>query len=1102
MLRLFWVLGRCCFLLLLVSLTANSALAQLETATVSGQVVDPSGLSITGALVKLVDIDRDTTTGTATNTSGLYTFPSVRPGRYRIQVTAAGFKVVDVTGLIVNVQDHIEQNFRLQVGSVAESMTVTAGAPLVNTTDGTVSTVVDRQFAENLPMNGRSFQTLIELTPGVVLTTSGPMSDGQFSVNGQRADSNYWMIDGVSANVGVSSVGAADSLSGSLGGFSAQGGTNSLVSVDAMQEFRIQTSTFAPEFGRTPGGQISIVTRSGTNQFHGTAFDYLRNDVLDANNWFNGFTNFPVLPKAEERQNDFGGTLSGPIIKNRTFFFFSYEGLRLRLPQTGLSTVPDASFTPGTTNSRQNAIPAMQPFFNAFPLPDANSPEIYAPCDPTTDPSCPASGMQATGSAAFNTTYSNRSTLNASSLRLDHRVNDKLTLFGRYNYAPSENVQRPGTNSGLALSVINTASIPTQTATLGATWIASAALTNDLRANYSRASSNQSYSLDSFGGATPFNVSVIGLPSPYTAQSSAVNLFVGGLSGGLDVGSAGVQTQRQFNLVDSLSWQLSSHTFKAGVDYRRLTPVVNNVPYEQFPAFADVPSMAAGTLSSAGVWATGRVPLILQNLGVFAQDTWRVRPRLTLTYGLRWDIDFSPKTSSGPSLPSVVNFNDLSTLALAPAGTPVFSTRYANIAPRIGVAYQLFQRTGWESVLRGGWGVFYDLATTQLQAGTTSYPFGSIKYFSGGQFPLDPNSPTGGGPAPITASNPNIFVLDPQVKSPYTQEWNVAFEQSLGPAQSFSATYTGATGRHLLLAEYYAAPNADVSQATLIGNYGISDYDALQLQFRRRLADGLQVLASYSWAHSIDTGSTGSGGETLGDVYSRQLGANANRGPSDFDIRNSASVALTYDIPSAKANKVIRSISQGWSTENIFQARSAPPVNVSYTPSAYLIGASYATVRPDVVPGQLFYLSAAQCPAVLLTPCPGGKGFNPAAFTNPPLDPTTGEPTRQGDFGRNALRGFGAWQWDFAVHRDFPLGEHLKLQFRAELFNVLNHPDFGPPVGILYPPYYGVQDPYFGWSPQTLGQSLNASNVGAGAFSPLYQFGGARSVQFALKLTF
>ena len=315
MLHLSLVFERLCLLLLLVSLTASSALAQLETATVSGQVMDPSGLSITGAQVKLVDIDRDTAMTRTTNSSGLYTFASVHPGRYRIEVRAAGFRMINFTGLIVNVQDHLEQNFKVAVGSVSESITVEGGAPLVNTESAAVSTVVDRQFAENLPMNGRSFQTLIELTPGVVLTTSGPLSDGQFSVNGQRADSNYWMIDGVSANVGVSAVGAADTLSGSLGGFSAQGGTNSLVSVDAMQEFRIQTSTFAPEFGRTPGGQISIVTRSGTNQFHGTAFDYLRNDVLDANNWFNGFTNFPPLPKAEERQNDFGGTFSGPIRK-------------------------------------------------------------------------------------------------------------------------------------------------------------------------------------------------------------------------------------------------------------------------------------------------------------------------------------------------------------------------------------------------------------------------------------------------------------------------------------------------------------------------------------------------------------------------------------------------------------------------------------------------------------------------------------------------------------------------------------------------------------------------------------------------------------------
>jgi hypothetical protein len=248
----------------------------------------------------------------------------------------------------------------LPLGALHEIVTVEGGASLVNTESASVSTVVDRQFAENLPMNGRSFQSLIDLTPGVVITGSNGYDDGQFSVNGQRSDSNYWMVDGVSANIGISAANPSSGLAGSLGSFSVLGGTNSLVSVDALQEFRIQTSNFAPEFGRTPGAQISIVTRSGTNRFNGTAFDYLRNDVLDANDWF---ADEAHLTKPKERQNDFGGTLGGPLRKDQTFFFFSYEGLRLRLPQTTLTTVPDIL-------ARQNALPALSPYLKAYPLPD------------------------------------------------------------------------------------------------------------------------------------------------------------------------------------------------------------------------------------------------------------------------------------------------------------------------------------------------------------------------------------------------------------------------------------------------------------------------------------------------------------------------------------------------------------------------------------------------------------------------------------------------------------------------------------------------------------------------------------------------------------
>ena len=479
-----------CRLALMVLCFAAVSIGQTETATISGLITDDTGAVVPGAEVKLQSVDRGSAISATTNNAGIYVFASVHPGQYQLTVHKPGFKQVDFLGLIVNVQDHIEQNFRLQVGSVAESVTVEASAATINTTDATVSTVVDRQFAENLPLNGRSFQTLIELTPGVVLTANNGYDTGQFSVNGQRAASNYWMVDGVSANIGIgASANPGNGLGGALGSTSVLGGTNSLVSVDALQEFRIQTSTFAPEFGRTPGGQISIVTRSGTNQFHGTAFDYFRNTVLDANNWF---ADEAGLPKPGEQQNDFGGTFGGPILKDRTFFFFSFEGLRLRLPQTALTFVPDIA-------ARTNAVPAMQPYLNAYPLPNGT--------DDT-----------ATGVAQFNASYSNPATLDAYSLRIDHKLSGRINVFGRYNYSPSEIVQR---GSGVALSSVSPTRITTQTATVGVTWAISNDPANDFRFNYSSTDASNSYYLDNFGGAVPLGA--LPFPSPLQVKMGTLD---------------------------------------------------------------------------------------------------------------------------------------------------------------------------------------------------------------------------------------------------------------------------------------------------------------------------------------------------------------------------------------------------------------------------------------------------------------------------------------------------------------------------------------------------------------------------------------------------
>jgi hypothetical protein len=975
-----------------------------------------------------------------------------------------GFRKLDFLGLVVNVQDRIEENFKLQIGSVSESITVTGGAPLVNTEDAAVSTVVDRNLADNLPMNGRSFQTLIQLTPGVVQTPSTELDSGQFSVNGQRAFSNYWMLDGVSANIGVglsSSPGSpGNGAAGALGSFSVQGGTNSLVSVDALQEFRIQTSTYAPEFGRTPGGQISIITRSGTNQFHGSAFDYLRNDVMDANDWF---ANSVGLPKPQERQNDFGGTFSGPILRNRTFFFFSYEGLRLRLPQALLTTVPDLQ-------ARQNATPGMQPFLNAYPLPNG-------PDDVTT------------GIAQFNASFSNKSSLDAYSLRIDHRIGQKVTLFGRYNYSPSSSLLRGDPNA--PLSTVSPNEINTQTATVGSAWLISPVLSNDARFNYSKVSAANSFILDNFGGAVP--LSSLPFPSPFTPSNSYLFFSITGLvHRTLQAGFDTRNLQHQINFVDNLSVQRGSHSLKFGVDYRRLTPVYQPQSYFQDVFFPNVTDATQGKLEFSFVTDSIPAPLLFHNISAFAQDTWRVRPRLTITYGLRWDVDRAPSTTSGPPLTAALNFNDPAKVALAPDGTPVFKTPYWNVAPRIGVAYQVNKSANWQTVVRGGGGVFFDLATQEVGNNFSfTYPFSGSVFTSGGTYPLDPA--TAAAP-PITRdlTEQTLFAFNPHLQLPYTLQWNLSFEQALGTQQALSASYIGAAGRRLIQQTLLSTPNASLGDAALISNGSTSDYDSLQVQFNRRMSHNLQALASYSFSHSIDTASSSSF-VASGTAAIPGESSNFNRGSSDFDVRHSFSAALIYAIPAARVNRFASAIVRGWSIQNMIQAHSSPPVDLfDGNLVNFSFHSAFAIVRPDIVPGQPFYLFGAQYP--------GGKALNPAAFIDPPIDPTTGAVLRQGDLGRNVLRGFRAAQWDFAVHRDFAIRETLKLQFRAELFNVLNHPNFALPVA-------DISDPKFGLATQMLGQGLNGSsllgsNSAGGAFSPLYQIGGPRSIQLALKLEF
>jgi hypothetical protein len=1032
--------------------------SQSTNASITGRVTDPSKALIVGANVAAVSSGTSFRYEAVTNASGEYYLTNLPPGSYRLEIEKTGFKKLIKPDVTLHVQDALEINFEMTLGPASQSVTVEAGAPLVNTESGTVSTVIDRTFVDNLPLNGRSFQTLIMLTPGVVVTATAFDDQGQFSVNGQRADGNYFTVDGVSANFGVTGyTPLVQAAGGALPALSVNGGTNSLVSVDAMQEFRIQTSSFAPEFGRTPGGQISIATRAGTNDFHGTLFEYFRNDVLDANDWFNGYTNNPPLPKAEERQNDFGGVFGGPIIKDKTFFFFSYEGLRLRQPATQETVVPDNA-------SRQQAPTAMQPFLNAYPI--QNGPEL---------------GL---GLAKFNASYSDPSSLDATSIRIDQAIGSRVNLFARYNYSPSDLTQRgPFLSTARVLSMRESVSSTVQTGTLGLSQMITRRISNEFRANYSNDRVGTTYALDNFGGAEPLSDALV-FPSGYSSREGLFQFILIG-SGTYYQGKQGTDEQRQINLVDNFFVVRGSHQMKIGVDYRWLSPFSSPYTYSQLAEFLGVtcssppcPGYAqSGTSAVAAVFAYQSDSLISTNLSLYGQDTWRITPHLTVTYGLRWDLNTPLKGKNLANQPfTVTGLDNPPTIALAPRGTPLYKTTYDNVAPRFGVAYLLTDKPAWATVLRGGFGIFYDLGYGSLGGASYSFPFEGLKVIPGASLPL---SPTNATPPQLATSAPvtgTMVVAEPHLELPRTYEWNATLEQSLGSSQLLSLTYVGAAGRDLLRVTPLLNPNPDFPFLDVISNTTSSNYQALQIKLERRLFKGLQALASYTLSHSIDDAST--------DAYATYLNTpsfiaspSIDRGNSDFDIRHAFTAGVTYNLPSPESNKIAHATLGGWSVDGFIFARTAPPVDVV----SGLVFADGIDLypRPDVVPGVPLVLYQSQYP--------GGKAFNPAAFTPPP----TGQ---QGDFGRNVLRGFGAWQADVAFQRQFQLTEKVGLHFRGEFFNLFNHPNFGPPDNNL-------TDALFGLSTQTLASSLGSGGANGG-FNPLYQIGGPRSIQLALKLVF
>jgi len=1144
------------FLTTLLLSSAFPLFARADSAALSGTVSDPSRAVIFNATVVVTNEDTNIAQATRTNSAGLYSFPNLAPGRYRVAIKTSGFKESVRTDLVLHVGDTISENFKMEIGSSSESVSVTSDIVPINTEDATVGTVVEREVIGNMPLNGRSFQGLITLSPGVVTVTGGTgNSTGQFVVNGQRSDTNYFSVDGVSANVAAPPAGSLSSNgTGTTPTNSATGGFNNLVSVDALQEFRISTSSFAPEFGRSPGGQISLVSRAGTNAFHGDVFDYFRNTVLDANDWF---LNAAAKARGVVQQNDFGGVVGGPIVKNKLFFFVSYEGLRLQAPSPSVKQVPtQAARTLAATANDNGVVGYMAQFANAYPLPDGNP---STPC--TTFANCTAN---------YSASFPGTSKLDSTSARIDYSLNKRITLFGRYAHSPSSLSSDSSVNA-------TTFSDGNDVYTAGMTWAVSNSMSNDLRFNFTHTTLVTGVTPLDFKGSlsTIFPSGFAQPPSSYLADPGTISVQIGSLpTDAFHLATANADNGNdQQNYTDTFGWVKGSHQFKFGVDYRQFDPaydqsnfnwnnqfaqttaalsgfpsVLNACPVSELPAgsSATVPGYICGQATLSNLQHNFIQHFRYRQTSFFAQDTWKISHRLTVTYGVRWDINPAPAwTSNNPGFSiqsSSFNPSNLSTININSFGTPAYPTTYGNFAPRLGVAYQLSENPKWGRVLRAGYGIFYD---TGAQLGTLlSNPYNARFNNQGSgaiaptvQFPISTANaiyvtpPAARVTLPVSNGGTDDLI-NPNFKLPYVHQFNVTLEQQLGGKETLSVSYVGALGRRLIGDELYPANagnpavfaqiNPITGVATpdaivLLGNYSSSSYHSLQAKFQRQFARGLAAVASYTWSHSIDNASQNSAATTETLPTPTQLASGAPvallRGDSDFDIRQTLALSMVYDIPSP-TNPLARAILGHWSFDPIYHYQTALPIDI-LTGSTGAIGGTAYSQRPNLIPGVPIYVYGADCAAQNKGQgCPGGEELNTAPVTASEAAaagcaaPTAtnakgafctplpvGTQAVSGNLGRNAVRAFPLQELDFSLHRDFPIRERFRLRLEADMFNVVNHPSFGAEGATVNGTTFGATT--------NMANSALGANVGSGSgFNPIFNTGGPRNFQFALKLFF
>jgi hypothetical protein len=1101
----------------LLLISGISAEAQTFRGTILGTVMDSSGLPVTGATVAVKNRETGLARTTQTSEDGSYTVTELPIGTYTVTISQSGFQTSVTSDVVVNVAGERRVDAALKPGQVSELVEVSGTElPQVETTTNEMGGVLTSQTIQDIPVNGRDYTKLIYLNPGVAGSpdqiSDSPGSFGEFSMNGARGRSNNYLLDGTDMNDGYRN----DPAINEAGVF---GTPATILPIDAVAEVRV-ISNFEPEYGRNAGAVVNIVTKSGTNTFHGTAAEYFRNSALDARNYFNPVKNANGTPnpKAPFHNNQYGGSLGGPIIKDKTFFFVDYEGQQEPVGVVTLASVPTGSASDGSLSPSDATNPVISQLLARHPWPAPNL----------------GGGTASVVSPSFNR-------LSSLIAKIDHSFNANNLLTGRYFFGDSvQSFPLALTATGGQLPGFNTFT-PTRVQLVSLSYVHTIGSNkvNELRFGWNR------FAEGFFPQDQGFQPSSIGLNTGPSDSGLPIILVSGVAQLGATSSVPRHRVDSNSQVLDNFSWKINKHDLKFGVDFHRTSiQQYFNKYFRGRLKFASVSDFLAGNVDSGFQYFGDSTRHTFENnFGFYIQDSYRITPRLTLNYGMRWDYFgvIGEKNNLMSNITSVSPATGTGTFTLTQVGQPGLSSLYnpdrKNFAPRASLAWDVTGRG--KTVVRAGYGIFFDSFSQDMALGHLPYaPFfdPGPAYNNIGPAPILSTGAVGGtivSGSPVFAPTTtcdfecDVFGFDRNIKTPYMENYNLNIQQQIGSKAVLQVGYVGSQGHRLWRFFDLGQPSAAAINAAdvacgcindfgsaarpLAGNpYGAfyvlqenssgkSNYNSLQASFRVNGWHGITSIVNYVWSKSLDNSSDGEDFEPNAAQPNDSTQPNLEYGPSNFNVPHRFTWIFGYDLP--RMDGSMQKLRNGWGMNSSVTLQSGQPFQFNYNFQDDFSGSGNGFDRPDVVgpivyhphdPSNYVDLSAFAIPCTI----------NVAVATGTAADCAIGS-RHYGNLGRNALHGPTFKQWDLAIYKNTAITERLKMQLRAEFFNVLNHPNFANPFLPAFIADPGVNG--FGVSGNRevgLGGYPIVATGDVGIGNPFLGGGGPRGIQLAAKFTF